>query len=442
MKNNLSRREFLRRAAVAAVVGPFITRNLRAASPNSTILHASIGAGGMASSDLQSITHHPFVKLVAIADVDLERANSWKERFPQVRIYQDWRELLDEEKQLDSLNVSTPDHMHAPIAMSAMQLGKHVYVQKPLAHDLFEVRQLTRFAHKKKLVTQMGIQIHSTAEYRLAVRLVQDGAIGKIKEVHTWCGKKWGDPDPLPNRNDTPPASLNWDFWLGTAATRPFIGDGYYHPANWRKRLDFGTGTFGDMGCHIFDPVFSALELTAPITVRSEGPMPNQWNWANNARVHYVFPGTKHTAGKTVNVTWYDGDERPPAEVLALAGGDKKPGCGSIFIGAKGVMLLPHIAKPRLFPKEQFTDFPMPKVEDGNHYTEFLEAVRGNGKTSTRFDYSGPMTESVLLGGVASHFPQTTLGWNARALKFKNVKEANAWLRRTCRAGWEVKGLS
>jgi len=274
-KNHLSRREFLRRAAAVAagvgVTGPFFTRNLFAAAPSNTVFHASIGAGGMASSDLQSITHHPFVKLVAIADVDLDRANVWKERFPQAQIYQDWRELLDKEKQLDSLNVSTPDHMHAPIAMSAMQLGKHVYVQKPLAHDIFEVRQLTRFAHKKRLVTQMGIQIHSSSDYRLAVRLVQDGAIGKIKEVHTWCGKKWGDPDPPPDRHDTPPANFNWDFWLGIAATRPFIGDGYYHPSNWRKRLDFGTGTFGDMGCHIFDPVFSALKLTAPITVRSEG---------------------------------------------------------------------------------------------------------------------------------------------------------------------------
>ncbi|MCU0786265.1 MAG: Gfo/Idh/MocA family oxidoreductase [Verrucomicrobia bacterium] len=445
-KYNFSRREFLHRAALAAagaaVSAPFITRNLLAASPGRTILHASIGAGGQASSDLQHFTCHPFVKLVAIADVDTGSANAWKERFPEVRIYQDWRELLDKEKQLDSLNVSTPDHMHAPIAMSAMQLGKHVYVQKPLAHDLFEVRQLTRFAHKKKLVTQMGIQIHSTAEYRLAVRLVQDGAIGKIKDVHAWCGKKWGDPDPLPDRQDPVPDGFNWDLWLGTAAARPFIGDSYYHPGNWRKRLDFGTGTFGDMGCHIYDPIFNALELTAPTSVRSEGPEPNRWNWANDATVHYVFPGTKHSAAKTLNVTWYDGSKRPPPDVLALISDAKLPGCGSIFIGTQGTMLLPHIARPTLFPKAQFADFQMPKVEEGNHYTQFLEAVRGNGKTTAGFDYSGPMTEAVLLGGVASRFPKTTLQWNSRALKFKNVPEANAYLRRTYRAGWEVKGLS
>lgn len=446
MKHLFSRREFLGRAALAtagvAISAPFITRNLFASAPSNTVYHASIGAGGQASSDLQHFARHPSVKLVAIADVDATRAHAWKEQFPEARIYRDWRELLDKEKNLDSLNVSTPDHTHAPAAMSAMQLGKHVYVQKPLAHDICEVRQLREFARKKKLVTQMGIQIHSSADYRLAVRLVREHAIGKIKEVHAWCGKKWGDPDPLPNRQDPVPDGLDWDLWLGTAAARPFIGDNYYHPGNWRRRLDFGTGTFGDMGCHIYDPIFNALELTAPKTVRSEGPAPNQWNWANNAIVRYVFPGTKHSVGRSLNVTWYDGDAKPPQDVLALVGEAKLPGCGSLFIGTKGVMLLPHVAKPRLFPKEQFADFPLPKVEDGNHYFQFVEAVLGKGKTTAGFDYSGPMTEAVLLGGVASRFPQTTLEWSSRSLKFKNVKEANTYLRRTYRAGWEVKGLS
>jgi len=443
---NFSRREFLRRAALAtagaAFAAPFIARSSWAATPSEIVYHASIGASGQAGADLGQLARHPCVKLVAAADVDRARAEHLKKEFPDIRIYQDWRVLLEKEKKLTSINVSTPDHMHAAIAMSAMELGKHVYVQKPLAHDIHEVRQLTHYAHGKKLVTQMGIQIHSSSDYRRAVHLVRDGAIGKIKEVHSWCGKKWGDMGPLPDRRDTPPAGFDWDLWLGTAAEHPFIGDGYYHPGNWRKRLDFGTGTFGDMGCHIFDPVFSALELTAPLSVRSEGPPPNQWNWAMDAVVRYVFPGTKHTDAKTIKVTWYDGDASPPAEVLALIGDEKKPSCGSIFIGTKGVMLLPHIARPKLYPEAQFEDFPMPKVEDGNHYHEFIDAILGRKKTSTAFDYSGPLTEAVLLGSVAVRFPQATLDWNARKLQFKNESQANSNLRRTYRRGWEVKGLS
>lgn len=443
MKSNdrIGRRAFLKRMTVAGIFAPIISESLFSAAPSGTIYHASVGGGGMAASDLESITHHGFVKLVAVADVEPARAQRWKEQFPDVKIYEDWREMLEKEKQIDTVNVSTPDHMHAPAAMSAMQLGKHVYVQKPLTHDIYETRRLTEVARQKKLVTQMGIQIHSTYEYRVAVRLIQDGVIGKIKEVHSWSNKKWGDPEPLPNRTDPVPAGLNWDLWLGVCAQRPFIGGGYYHPANWRKRLDFGTGTFGDMGCHIFDPVFKALELTAPLSVRSEGPAPNKWNWAINAKIKYVFPGTKYTDGKTINIVWYDGDERPDKEIQALVGPNPIPGQGSIFIGTKGVLLLPHIARPQLFPTDQFKDFVLPKVETANHYTQFLEAVRGKGSTWAGFNYSGPLTESVLLGSVATHFPQTTLEWDAKGLRFRNLKEANQYIKRQYRKGWEVKGL-
>ena len=377
MNSNFSRREFLQRAFLASAGLAFAgcaSGPRRVAAPSDTILHASIGASGMAASDLTSISHHPFVKVVAIADVDIAKAENWKEKFPGVRLYQDWRQLLDKEKNLDSVNVSTPDH--------------------------------------------------------------------KIKEDHTWSDKDWGDAKPKPDRVDPVPAGLDWNGWLGVAADRPFIGEGYYHPGNWRRSLDFGTGTFGDMGCHIYDPVFNALALTAPISVRSEGPAPNQWHWANRSLIHYVFPGTAHTAGATVNVTWYDGGQQPPKEIQALLGDQPMPGQGSIFVGTKGVMLLPHIAKPKLLPEAQFEDFKMPQVANGNHYTLWLEAVRGNGKTTAGFDYSGPLTEAVLLGGVASRFPQTTLQWDSKALKFTNVPEAGQFLRRKYRRGWEVKGLS
>jgi len=437
----LSRRSFLRSLGLSAVAAPFVTSDWMVAAPNSRLNHASFGAIGMAWADFQSITRHPAVTLAAVADVDLNRVGEVKKAFPNAKIYQDWRELLDREKSIDTVNVSTPDHMHGPIALSALQLGKQVYCQKPLTHDLYETRQLTLLARQHKLVTQMGIQIHSGTEYRTAVKLIQDLMIGKVKEVHTWSGKKWGDTEPMPQRTDPVPDGLNWDLWVGVCAPRPFIGEGWYHPGNWRKRLDFGTGTFGDMGCHIYDPVFKALALTAPLSVRSEGTAPNNHSWATDALIHYLFPGTAYTEGKLVKVTWYDGDQRPPKDVLALLGETEVPDQGSIFIGTKGVLLLPHIGRPVLLPEKDFEGYEKIRVAGDDHWTQWVEACLGKGTPAANFDYSGPLTESVLLGSVATRFPRTTLEWNAAQVKFTNVGEANRYVRRTYRKGWEVKGL-
>lgn len=436
-----NRRAFLKQVGAAGIAAPFFVRNLISAPPSGQLRLASFGAGNMAFFTLDGVARHKKVSLACVADVDSAQFGRVKQKYPDAKLEQDWRALLDREyKNLDIACVGTPDHMHAPIAMSAMQRGLHVYVQKPLTHDIFEARRLQETAQKKKLVTQMGIQIHSASEYRTAVQLVRNGVIGKIKEVHSWSEKKWGDLTPVPDRQDPVPATLNWDAWLGTAAARPYIAN-YYHPAEWRKRIDFGTGTFGDMGCHIYDPVFEALQLTAPLSVRSEGPAPTEHNWAVNAVIHYVFPGTPFTADKTVNVTWYDGDERPPAEVKALLGDVRMPGQGSIFIGTNGVMLLPHVSKPVLLPKEQFKDFSLPVIEPANHYFQFVDAVLGNGKASTSFDYSAPLTQVVLLGPIATRFPKTTLEWNGAKMKFTNVKDANKYVRRKYRSGWKVKGL-
>ena len=448
MSYSFSRRDFLRRTVLTSAglwaVAPYVTSGLRAAAAaGEPLLHASFGAGGMAASDIDGLTRRGGAKLVAVADVDLRRAEALKQKFPDVKIYQDWRVLLDQEKSIQSVNVSVPDHMHGPIAMAALQLGKNVYCQKPLTHDLHETRRLTEVARAKKLVTQMGIQIHSSGVYRQAVAMIQGGAIGKVKEVHAFSDKKWGgDGSPRPDRADPVPEAFDWNLWLGIAAERPFIGEGYYHPGNWRKRLDFGTGTFGDMGCHIYDPVFKALALTAPLSVRSEGPAPSQWNWAINAIVHYVFPGTTYTASKTVKVTWYDGDARPPQAIQALLGEEKLPGQGSVFIGTKGVLLLPHIGSAMLYPEKDFEGYQRPKVEEQDHWQQYVAACLGQGKASANFDYSGPLTEAILLGTVACRFPQTTFDWNAKQLQFTNVKEANPFIRRTYRQGWEVKGLS
>ena len=436
-----SRRAFLKTLGTAAFAAPFVTSGLLAAPPSRTVRHASFGAGGMAWSDLTSIANCPNVEIVAICDVDLSHTIEARKKFPNAKIYQDWRQLLDQEAEnLDSVNVSVPDHMHAPIGVSALQLGKNVYGQKPLAHEIFEVRRMTELAREKKIVTQMGIQIHSSVYYKMAVRLIHDGVIGRIKEVHSWCPKSWGDLSAKPDRRDPVPAEFDWDLWLGVCAERPFIGEEYYHPGNWRKRLDFGTGTLGDMGCHIFDPVFEAIGLTAPVSIRSEGPPPNQWNWALNGKVFYRFAGTKRTAEKTLPVTWYDGESKLPAEVIALLEGAEVPNTGSIFMGTNGVMVLPHYELPELHPVAQFKDFKFPPVKGVNHWGQFVEACRGEGKTTADFSSAGPLTETILLGNLAARFPHATLEWNAHKMKFKQ-REANEFLKREYRQGWAVKGL-
>jgi predicted dehydrogenase len=437
--SRITRRTALKRLAATGLAAPFVLRHHATAAPSETLLHASFGANGMALGDIGSLTAHKHLKLVAVAEVDLNRVAEVKKRFPEIRVYQDWRELLDKEKGLNSVNVSTPDHMHAPITMRALQQGLHVYTQKPLTQTIYEARQLTLAARDKKAVTQMGIQIHSHEVHRAIVRIVQSGAIGKVKEVHSWSGKHWGDRNPRPKRTDVVPASLNWDIWLGVAAERPFLA-GYYHPSEWRKRLDFGTGTFGDMGCHILDPVYGSLALTAPKSVRSEGGAPNEDSWGLDSQVRYDFPGTEYTTD-TLTLHWYDGNKRPPAEVKDLLGGRNFHDQGSVYLGTEGVLYTPYIDTPVLLPADKFKDYKQPRPGGEDHYGQFVEACRGNGQTSAPFAYSGPLTETVLLGCLATRFPKTTLEWDAVALKVTNVAEANRFVHRSYRKGWEVEGL-
>jgi predicted dehydrogenase len=435
----MNRRRAVQRLA-AGFAAPFVFRAHAGAAPSETLNHASFGAAGMALSDLRSLTASRHVRLVAVADVDLNRTAEVRRLFPEARIYQDWRELLDRERDLQSANISTPDHMHAPITMRAMQKGLHVYTQKPLTQTIYEARQLTRVAAERRLVTQMGIQIHSHQVHRTVVATIQGGAIGKVREVHSWSGKSWGSRTPRPQRTDAVPASLNWDAWLAVAAERPYLA-GYYHPSEWRKRLDFGTGTFGDMGCHILDPVFTSLALTAPRSVRSEGDAPVDDSWGLDTLVRYNFPSTRYTAD-TLALTWYNGSRRPPEAIRALIGEQTLQDQGSIYIGEDGgVLYSPYIATPRLFPRERFANFQLPNPGAENHYLQFVEACRGNGRTSAPFDYSGPLTESVLLGCLATRFANQTLEWDAARLQVTNVEAANPFVRRRYRQGWEVEGL-
>ncbi|MDA7520244.1 Gfo/Idh/MocA family oxidoreductase, partial [Akkermansiaceae bacterium] len=271
-KTLTSRRHFLKTAAGA----PLILSNLRAApSANGKLNLAAVGVDGKGWSDLTSLASHPSVNVTAICDVDTARMAKAMAKFPNARAYQDWREMLETEgDKIDSVQVATPDNMHAPISIAAMEQGKHVYCEKPLAHEVAETRAMVEAAAKARVVTQMGNQIQSTIEYRSAVALIQQGVIGKIKEVHAWSGASFPGKGRPPGA-DPIPKTLDWDKWLGVAPERPYK-KGIYHPFQWRAWQDFGTGPLGDFMCHIMDSPFKALELTAPTSVKTTS-VPDDW---------------------------------------------------------------------------------------------------------------------------------------------------------------------
>jgi predicted dehydrogenase len=438
-KTSISRRQFLQTVGATAAVAPFLSIPARAAAD--TVRHASIGASGQALSDLMSFAKHPAFELVAVADVDLGRFERLQERFPKARVYQDWRELLKKEhKNIDSVNVSTPDHMHCLIALEAMKQGKPVYVQKPLCNTIEETRMLTEYARRKGLTTQMGIQVSSSRPQRYGEALVRSGIVGKIREVHTFSNKSWGDDKPLPEQTDPVPAPLDWDEWLGVSAERPFKR-GVYHPGQWRRRVGFGTGTLGDMGCHIYSPPYRALNLTSPIAVTAYGPSPTAESWATKARVKLTYPGTEYTADKTVDVWWYDGGELPPDAIREPIGA-RFPEQGSVVVGTDGMIVLPHVtAEAFVLPDSKMAALPQIELADRDHYGEFIDVVRGGGKEkcSANFDYAGPLTESVIIGNVAARFPGETLRFDAKALTFPDKRAADEFLRRSYRSGWKPK---
>ncbi|WP_437223816.1 Gfo/Idh/MocA family protein [Planctomicrobium sp. SH661] len=433
-----SRRDFLKSSAFGGAA--LMCGVSRAASPNSKLNLAAVGVGGQGKYDLNSIAASPHVNVVAICDID-ESANhlGWAaETYTQAKRYFDWRKML-EQSDIDAVLVSTPDHMHAPIGLAAMSLGKHVYCQKPLAHSVQEARAMTKAAEKAGVVTQMGNQIQSHEFYRTAVRLIQDGAIGKIREVYSWQAgqsswNKW--TDRLPG-SDPVPEGVHWDLWLGVAPERPYVNE-CYHPYNWRNWQDFGTGKMGDFACHILDPVFTALKLTAPTSLVGVNPPLNSEAWINDNVVTFQFPGTEYTAEPTIQVTWRNGQGKVPTrEELSLPAGVKIPTAGSVFIGEKGQLVLPHVGAPVLSPTEKFAEFEIPKVEGRDHYVSWADACRGEGEATSRFSYSGPLTEAVLLGIVASKVPGETLEWDSAAMKITNNAQANQYLTKSYRAGWE-----
>jgi predicted dehydrogenase len=435
MTPSITRRDFLAGASALALSPGLVS----ARTGRGKLRHAAIGFGGQGGADLEQIAAHPDIEVVALCDVDANNLAVKSKKFPAAKQYRDYRKMFAEiADQIDTINVGTPDHMHAAISLTAMLKGKHVYCQKPLTHDVWEARKMTEVARAKKVVTQMGIQVHSSKEYRLAAKTIQAGAIGKVKEVHSWSFKKWGFDGPRPAGEDPVPENLDWDLWLGTAPDRPFKKK-IYHPGNWRMWTDFGCGTMGDMSIHILDPIAKALELTQPKTILSESDPPPPESFSTKNLVKYVFPGTAYTVDP-LPLTWYDGDALPSAKDKGWPV-EKLPDQGSIFVGEKGFMLLPHVQKPQLLPVESFKDFVLPPVEGESHWHQWVKACKGEGRPSADFDYAGPLTEFVLLGVIANRVPGKLLKWSAAEMKLEGSDEAAKLLKRTYRKGWEVEGL-
>lgn len=458
---NQTRRTFIKSVATTGAVLPTVMPTLaRAQSANSKVNIAGCGVQGKGASDLALTSKNNNV--VALCDVDDNNLAKAGATYTKARQYNDWRIML-EQKDIDAVTVSTPDHMHAPVAITAMNLGKHVYVQKPLSHDVYEARIMRQVAKKNNVITQMGNQGHSSIGYRAVVDLVRSGVIGKIKAAHTWSNRPiWPQGVDRPKGSSPVPSNLHWDLWIGTAPMRPYVGAqeeaegnprnkkrsprGVYNPFNWRGWFDFGAGALGDMGCHIIDPVFWALELDSPDSVKFTGPNSNGETYPTDSRIRYKFPGTQYTKNKTINVTWHDGGNKPSEKLAHLAEGQKLPDNGCLFIGEKGEILCPHGGGPQILPRELHVEYVkangQKKYDAWDHYQIWTEAIKGNGKTNDDFDYAGPLTETVVMGNISVRYPDQELKWDGKAMKFTNAPDANKHVRRTYRKGWEVKGLS
>ena len=456
----LSRRNFLRTAALATLAFPAL---VRARNLNSQLQIAAVGADAKGFSDIVEIGSHPKAKYVGFCDIDAARFGRAEAKYPGVARFADFREMYAKlGDTFDAVSVSTPDHMHALPTMMAMRLGKHVYCQKPLTHTAWEARQLRLQAAKSKVRTQMGNQIHSASEYRTGVKLIQTGRIGKVLAVHTWHpnrGNAYTGMTAAPASGPVP-TGVSWDLWLGCSPTREFAPD-VYHPFKWRDWVDFGCGTMGDFGCHLLDPVFTALKLGNPLYVKADSVGANAQTWCREQTIEWMFPGTEYTKGDTIKVTWYDGGRLPDLALAQMPAGKKFVAAGSIFIGELGVMMLPHVGMPQLFPEEKFgknlnpgelarraraKDKPTDQVavsladfvEGSSHYHAWVDAALGGHETSDNFAYAGPLTEAVQLGNVASRFSGVKLDWDTANMKFPGKPEAEALLTKEYRKGWEL----
>jgi len=444
-KGIVTRREFIGTAAAVAaftIVPRHVLGGTGYTAPSDTVRVASVGAGGMAGKNIENVVAQGG-KIVALCDVDDVNAAGTYQKFPDVPKYRDFRKMLEKQKDdIDAVIVATPDHFHAVAAMAAMRLGKHVYVQKPLAHSVYEARKLTEAAREYKVMTQMGNQGHSGEDIRLICEWIWDGAIGDVREVHAWTDRPiW--PQGIDRPKDTPakPDTLDWDVWLGPAPERPYHPS--YLPFNWRGWWDFGTGALGDMACHIIDPVVWALKLGYPKRVWAESTAVNSETAPLVSQVHYEFPA--RSGMPEVKLTWYDG-RMLPARPECLEPGRRMgiDNNGVLFIGDKGVLMCgAYGASPRLVPETAMQAYKLPpktieRIPKGmNHEGDWLRACKDGKPASSNFDVAGYLTEIVLLGNLAIRTGEQ-LDWDGPNMTVTNVPEANQYVKRQYRSGWSL----
>ena len=438
--SRLSRRRFLSTSAAATsalALGAYVNVSpaKESKSPNGKLNIAGIGTFNRAAGDLQGVQSE---NLVALCDVDQNLLDIGMAKFKAERKYKDYRVMLEkEDKNLDAVVVATPDHSHAPAAAMALRLGKHVYCEKPLTHTVKEARVLATLAKEKKLVTQMGNQIHAENNYRRVVELIQAGAIGKVADVHVWAGATYFGAKFT--TGTSAPKGLDWDLWLGPAPERPYSEE--VHPFKWRKFWDYGTGTLGDFGCHYMDLAHWALNLRAPTAVEATGdPMPyDPVSTPVYCIAHYEYPARGEMPACKLH--WYDSGKRPPLWDTIENEDAKKAtaGGGQLFVGEKG-MLLSNYGGRWLLPQAKFAGFEAPKQTipaSIGHHQEWINAIKTGGTTTCNFDYAGALTEAVLLGTVAYRSGKR-VEWDAANLKVTNNPDAQQFVHTEYRKGWTL----
>jgi len=443
----IDRRRFLAKSAAVAAALTIVPRHVLGGgaqlSPNAKLNLAVVGAGGRGSEDLAELKSE---NIVALCDVDWERAAKTFERFPNAVRYRDFRVMLEKEKGIDAVVVATPDHTHAVATMAALKFGRHVYCEKPLTRTVVEARAVAKAAREAKVATQMGNQGMAFEGNRLINEWIWDGAIGSVREVHVWSDRPthrgkmplwWAQGIERPPETPPVPPKLDWDLWLGPASWRP------YHPAylpfTWRGWWDFGTGGLGDMGVHNLAPVFSALKLGAPEKVHASSTALFKETVPLAATVHYQFPARGELP--QVKVHWYDGGLLPPRPDELEEGRELDREDGIIFVGDKGKMFVAGWGgeRPRLIPESRNLEYERPPKtlpRSIGHHQEWIQACKTGSPTRSSFDFAGPLTEAVLLGSACVQMGGEELVWDSANLKVTNVLEANGLLHREYRKGW------
>jgi predicted dehydrogenase len=440
----VSRRRFLGAASsvTAALAFPALLRSGPGGSPGQRLNVACVGVGGRGWAAVQGVSSQ---NLVAFADVDDVRAARTFREHPDVPRFRDYRVMLERlGKEIDAITVSTPDHMHYPIARAALELGKHVFVEKPLGHTVWEARELSRLASEKRVATQMGNQGHAAEGMRLLREWYQAGILGEIREIHSWTDRPiW--PQGLKGfdhsqRIPVVPETLDWDRWLGVAAARRY--DPGYLPFNWRGFWDFGTGALGDMGCHQMDGAFWAFDLGAPAWVEPVSANATELSAPTSSIVRYGFPA--RGARPAVQWTWYDGNLGPPLPP-ELEEGRTLPENSTLIVGTRAsviaqanyftVRIVPEVRMRELAPT--LPPKTIPRIPGGDHFAEWINACKGGPAAGSHFGYSGPLTEMVLLGNVALR-ARRRIEWDSAAFRITNLPAANALLTKVYRPGWGV----